>query len=70
MEGMARHVDDVEALAARADAYFDETYPATVIEFLQAVMREAWKDEAGSYSKWDRLAEIGGVLTIGKVILG
>lgn len=70
LEGAGRHISDSEKIGRRADGYFDAEYPPSVIGFLQAMMRETWKDENGSYSKWDRVARAGGVATIGRIILG
>lgn len=70
LEGASDHVADVEDLGHRADAYFDGDYPADALAYIQAMLRETWKDDHGSYSRWDRAARAGGVAAVGKIILG
>lgn len=72
LEGAAKHEsrEAVDAAAARADGYFDEAYPVGLAEFINAFMRESWRADHGNTYRWDKVARAGGVMTLGKVILG
>lgn len=60
----------VEDLGKRTDAYFATLFPATLDDWVNACLRETWRDNhAGSPVEWDRVAREGGMTHIGRVEL-
>lgn len=71
IDGAASHGgrERAERHAALADAYFDAEHVVSPGAFLNAMLREAWRETHGNTSRWDRCARAGGVYTLGKEIL-
>lgn len=73
LEAIVQHTGQpgyAEELGKRVDAYFATMFPGTLDDWVNAALRETWKDNHdGSPAEWDRPARARGLKRIGRIEL-